>query len=545
MPSIAPSSGSCRRAPADTERQVQLREILRRRRAQESLHSYALSVQIPLSPNMPMDTLDEDLYGPARFLMPLHIATMLDVLQRTVSRPMGRAMIMMPPGSAKSSYTSVLLPTWVMGKIPKSRLITASYATPLAERQSRRAQQICKSPEYSLLWDDPITVTRDAAGDWALSNESEMIAAGLLAGITGNRATGWIIDDPVKGREDADSDLFQAKTLEEYQDSLLTRCLPGAWGVLIMTRWNENDLAGNILPPDYAGESGMVLCRDNLYWEIMNVPAKAEHADDPLGRKIGEYLWPDYFPPEHWQMFEKGETRTAQRTWSSLYQQRPTPVGNTSLDRTKIVWQDPKTFPPMALLRVAGYSDFAVTEKASADWTEHAVFGIDSQGEIYLLDAWSGQVTTDKGIDSLLAMAQRKNVRTWFDEKGVIHNSVGPALNKAMREKRIYLDVRPQSSNADKVSKVQGFIALANTGIVHMPNSGPLRRWAEMALAQVEAMPAGRNDDKADVLGLLGRTIDRILNAPQGPQPRKEGIKPYTAAWIEYEEKAPSDKRYR
>ena len=67
-------------------------------------------------------------------------------------------------------------------------------------------------------------MTRDAAGDWALSNESEMIAAGLLAGITGNRASGFIIDDPVKSREDADSDLFQAKTLAEYQDSLLTRC---------------------------------------------------------------------------------------------------------------------------------------------------------------------------------------------------------------------------------------------------------------------------------------------------------------------------------
>lgn len=542
------SSGSSLPLPAsraNPERAAAARELLRRKRAQTSLHSFALSIQVPLSPNPPFEDLDEDLYGPARFLMPLHIATMLDVLQRTVSRPMGRAMLMFPPGAAKSSYASVVLPTWVMGRNPKSRLITASYATPLAERQSRRAQQICKSPEYQLLWDDPIEVTRDAAGDWALSNESEMIAAGLLAGITGNRASGFIIDDPVKSREDADSDLFQAKTLAEYQDSLLTRCLPGAWGVLIMTRWNENDLAGNILPEDYAGQSGMVLCRDGLYWEVMNVPAKAEHADDPLGRKIGEYLWPEFYPPEHWQMFERGETRTAQRTWSSLYQQRPVPQGTTSLDRTRIVWQDPKTFPPRSLLHVAGYSDFAVTEKASADYTEHAVFGVDNSGEVYLLDSWSGQVTTDKSIDSLLAMAKRHNVRTWFDEKGVIHNSVGPALNKAMREKRIYLDVRPQSSNADKVSKVQGFIALANTGIIHLPNRGKDRIWAEQGLAQVEAMPAGKHDDKADVFGLLGRTIDQILNAPQGPRPKKEGIRPYSAEWVEYEDKRSTEKRYR
>jgi predicted phage terminase large subunit-like protein len=142
-------------------------------------------------------------------------------------------------------------------------------------------------------------------------------------------------------------------------------------------------------------------------------------------------------------------------------------------------------------------------------------------------------------------MASRNGVRTWFDEKGVIHNSVGPALNKAMREKRIYLDVRSQSSNADKVSKVQGFIAIANTGIVHFPNRGKDRIWAEQALAQVEAMPAGRHDDKADVLGLLGRTIDQVLNAPSAAAPRKEGIKPFSAAWIEYEDKPKAEARYR
>lgn len=512
------------------------RELLRRKRAQESLHSYALSIQIPLAPNPPFEELDEDAFGPARLFMPQHIALMLDVLQRTVTRPMGRAMLMLPPGTAKSSYASVVLPTWVMGKVPQSRLITASYATPLAERQSRRAQQICKSPEYGMIWDNNLVVTRDAAGDWALSNESEALAAGLTAGITGNRATGWIIDDPVKGREDADSEQFQSKTIEAYQNDLLTRVLPGCWGILVMTRWSENDLAGSILPEDYAGQSGMVLCRDGLFWEIFNVPAKCEHADDPLGRKIGEYLWTEFFPKEHWQMFERGESRVAQRVWSSLYQQRPAPQGSTTLDEAKIHYDKASAFPKRNMLRVAGFSDFAVTENASADWSEHAVFGVDADGEVWLLDSWSGQVTTDKSIESLLDMAARNGVRTWFDEKGVIHNSVGPALNKRMRERRVYLDVRSQSSNADKVSKVQGFIALANTGIIHAPSMGPHKVWMEQAIMQVKSLPAGRWDDKADVLGLLGRAIDQIMDAPQSPPPRKEGIRPFSAAWVEYNE---------
>ena len=528
-----------------SSKQELLRELLRRRRAQESLHSYALTIQVPLSPELPLDDLDEELTGPASLLLPIHLSKILEVLERTVKRPFGRCMIFAPPGAAKSSYTSVVLPTWVMGRTPKSRIILTSYAASLAERQSRRAQQIAKSPEFKLIWDEPMELTRDAAGDWALSNESEMIAAGLLAGITGNRASGAIIDDPVAGRQEADSEATQKATVEAYEDDLKTRLMPNAWVAFIMTRWNENDLAGHILPDDYAGQSGMVLCKDGLYWEILNIPAKAEHPDDPLGRQMGEYLWPEWFPEQHWKMYENSESRAGQRTWASLYQQRPVPMGNTTLDRSKIKWDDPKYWPPRQLMRIAGYSDLAVTEKASADWTEHATFGVDAQGEVYLLDTWSGQVTPDKGIDSLLDMAKRNNVRTWFDEKGVIHNSVGPSLNKAMREKRIYLDVRPQSSNADKVSKVQGFIAIANTGIVHFPSRGVHKIWAEQALSQVDAMPAGKHDDKADVLGLLGRTIDQIMNAPQAPPPRKPGLKPFSPEWVEFSDKPSSLPRYR
>jgi len=116
-----------------------------------------------------------------------------------------------------------------------------------------------------------------------------MLAAGLLAGITGNRGSGAIIDDPVPGRQEADSEAHQKATAEAYQDDLLTRLMPNAWLAFIMTRWNENDLAGQILPHDYAGQSGMILCQDGLYWEVLNIPAKCEHEDDPLGRKIGEY----------------------------------------------------------------------------------------------------------------------------------------------------------------------------------------------------------------------------------------------------------------
>jgi len=110
------------------------RELLRRKRAQTSLHSYFLSIQVPLSPNGPLD-LDEELMGPAHLLMPLHLSVILATLERTMNRPFGRCMIFAPPGSAKSSCASVVAPSWEMGRKPKSRIILTSYAADLAERQ--------------------------------------------------------------------------------------------------------------------------------------------------------------------------------------------------------------------------------------------------------------------------------------------------------------------------------------------------------------------------------------------------------------------------
>lgn len=530
---------------AEKERRLAgARELLRRARARESLHSYALSIDIPMAP-MPAMTLDEDLMGPARFYMPEHIALILDVLQRTVTRLFGRCIIMAPPGSAKSAYTSTVLPSWCLGRKPQTNIIQTSYASELAEKMSRRVQQICRSIEYRNIWEQPLELTREAVSDWQLSNESELRAAGITAGITGNRADGVIIDDPVAGRQEADSEANRKAVQDAYQDDVMTRLKPGAWLAMILTRWHEQDLAGQILPADYNGESGMILCRDGLYWEVLNLQAKCERADDPLGRKIGEYLWPEWFTPQHWQMFEKNETRQGQRTWSSLYQQRPTPQGSNTFDREWFRWEDPATFPPERMLRKAIISDWAVTESQSADWTEHACFGIDPNGEVYLLDTWSGQVTTDKSINALLDMAKRQNVRLAFDEKGVIHNSVAPALNKAMKTRKIYLRTVSIASTTDKIARVQSFQAIAEVGIVHLPDRGKHHTWATQMVDQLIALPAGRWDDKADVAGLLGRVIDQIRAGAGDPPPREPGIRAFTAKWLEWEDRPPNTVRYR
>lgn len=524
------------------------RELLRRRRALASLHSFALNIDIPTSPQAALEP-DEDILGPAASLMPLHHAAILAVAERTINKPFGRALIMAPPGTAKSTYISVVVPPYVLGRKGRQRIILTSYASSLAYRQSRRARQIAASPAYRQIMPGEPTIVKDADPEWTMTNGSELLAAGLTAGITGNRANGAIVDDPVAGREEADSPAMRKKTLDAYQDDLLTRLLPGAWLILIMTRWNEQDLAGEILPIDYQGQSGIVTCRDGLEWEVLNLPAKAEYHDDPLGRQIGDYIWPEYYPTKHWKMFENGQGPTRQRTWSSLYQQRPTPQGSGQFTREMFRFYD--ELPNGVRLAKVLCSDWAVTEGKN-DFTEHGVWGLSPEDDLYALDWFYEQCDTGKGVDTMLEMCSRHSIYLAFNEGGVIDKAVRPLINTRLRDwnakarqkssRSLYVDVRSLPSMADKLAKLAAFQGRAAVGKVWFPRYAP---WTERVIQQLLAMPAGRWDDAADVCGLAGRGLDQYHPPANPTLERKQGIKPFTAAWLEYEEPKKPDVRYR
>lgn len=527
-----------------------VRDLIRRKRCRESLHSFACSIDIPTAPRGAI-LPDEDLTGPASGLLAPHHSLILSLAQRVITKPggYGRGLVMAPPGTAKSTYISVVVPPWAMGREDGTRIIMTSYGSDLAHRQSRRARQICASQLYRDIWAKPIEVAKDADKEWSMTNRSEMLAAGLLAGITGSRANGAIIDDPVAGREEADSPTTRSRTLGAYQDDLLTRILPGAWIILIMTRWNEQDLAGEILPLDYKGQSGLITCRDGMEWDVLNLPAKAEHLDDPLGRKPGEYIWTDYYPPRHWQMFENGVGPERQRTWSSLYQQRPSPQGSGQFTRDMIKYYD--VLPDSARKGSNIFTgDYAVSVGKN-DFTEMGVWTLDHEDNLYARDWWYEQCDTGKGIEKTIELASRHNCRLGFNEGGVIDKAIRPAFIVAIRDHNakmrkegkppFYMDLRPIPSMQDKMAKLSSFQARCAVGKVFFPRTP----WAERVINQLLSMPAARWDDGADNCGLIGRGLEQF-HPPAAPRTeRKEGIKPYTAAWVEYQEDTKPAIRYR
>ena len=267
------------------------------------------------------DDEDCELFFPIETHLAVHHILHLRALQETSETPNGRLITLMPPGSAKTTYGSVVFPSWYLGKNRGSGLILTSYGDDLARKMGRKTRSIIRQPRYRRIFDTGLSGESQAADQFLLENGSAYMASSLFGGITGNRTRGAMVDDPVKGREAAKSELKRQATWEAFQDDLLTRLIPGGWLAITMTRWDEDDLGGRILPADWNGESGVFEGRDGMAWRVLCLQARCETHTDPLGRKIGEYLWPEWFGPDHWPQFERNKI-----TWASLFQQRPSPL---------------------------------------------------------------------------------------------------------------------------------------------------------------------------------------------------------------------------
>jgi predicted phage terminase large subunit-like protein len=480
--------------------------LAERRAARIDLASYASRVPVPGSP---IDDADENARIPLiESQQAEHHRLILREMQRCMQTRHGRLMVMAPPGSAKSTYATVVGPSWFLGTQTDRRVILASYGGDLARRHGRRTRQLLRSAESSGILQATIADDSRAADDFALTNGSEYIACGILGGVTGNRAHGIVIDDPIKGREAADSQVVRDTTFAAYEDDLLTRLIPGGWVVIIQTRWHEDDIAGRILPERWSGESGDILCRDGNVWRVLCLQAECQSPSDPLGRRVGDMLWPEWFDARHWEQFRRNR-----RTWSSLYQQIPAPAEGILFRADDMATYDRAPDD----LRIIGGSDYAVTPDGG-DWTEHGVAGIAPDGGVYLLDWWRGQTGPETWIERKIDMMARWKPLAWFGEAGPIRRAVESRMRQRMAERQVSCRLEWLASITDKQTRAQSIIATAGMGRVFWPRAA----WVPELQRQCLVFPAGQPDDGVDTLSVMGRGIDTLGRA----------LKPQTVAAI-------------
>ena len=293
-----------------------------------------------------------------------------------------------------------------------------------------------------------------------------MISRGVLSGITGMGADLMIIDDPIKNREEADSETHRSKIWDEWIDSFSTRLHPGAIVILILTRWHEDDLQGRLLSEEYGKP---------LPWQVYNLPLEAEE-DDVIGRAVGEPLWPERYGLEFIQ-----ERKRYPSSFNSLYQGRPTAAEGNLLKRAW--WQYYDTLPKMVHTIMS--IDATFKDEADSDFVCIQVWGKNG-ADMYLIDNLKARMNFPTTLQAIRNMV-RKHPKA--HAKLVEDKANGPAIISMLKnEIGGMIPVNPQGGKVARVNAVSPYI---ESGNVYLPRQAP---WVHDFVEECASFPQGKND---------------------------------------------------
>jgi len=397
----------------------------------------------------------------------------------------GRLVIEMPPRHGKTVTTSRFYPAWHLGRNPEHRVMLVSYGASLADKNSRAARNLIRSPYYQAIFPSvQLAADSRAVDSWDLSTvEGGVDALGIGGGATGKGAHILIIDDPVKNRAEAESETYRDRTWEAFTSDLYTRLEPGGAIVIMSTRWHMDDLTGRALQMD--GED----------WKRLRFPALAED-DDPLGRQEGDALWPARFPQD---VLLGVQSALGSYEFASLYQQRPIARTGGLFDPLKIEIVDHAP----ELERTVRFYDLAVTKKTTSDYTAGVKLGRAKDGRIVVLDVWRDRKELPDIHEAIVQNALIDGVETAIrleaEKAGVIE------LAFLLRDRRLSghrIDAVPPKG--DKYTRAGPFASRVNGGQVLMVRGA----WNRAFLDELAVFPAGAHDDQVDAASGAYEQVD-------------------------------------
>ncbi|WP_019969753.1 terminase large subunit domain-containing protein [Mycobacterium sp. 141] len=245
-----------------------------------------------------------------KFVITPTIRLLSDIAVRTVEQPDQRDIVTTPPRTGKSRLLAIWTAVWALSRNPDLEVVIVSYSDELAQAHSRAARRIIQ--EHGDYLGIRLAMDARAVGRWQVEGRAGgLLATGINSGVTGFGADLLLIDDPVKDAAEADSKAHRRRVISEYRSTLATRVHPGGSVLLVMTRWHERDLAGELLDsePDV--------------WTRTNIPAVAETGiPDALGRAPGVAMISALgFTPEH---YAAARRTSGERAWHALYMGNPT-----------------------------------------------------------------------------------------------------------------------------------------------------------------------------------------------------------------------------
>lgn len=431
----------------------------------------------------------------------------------------GRLLISVPPRHGKTEMVSRHFPAWVLGKLSDTRVILSSYGANLATDNSRAARSLVMSERYANIFgnratvDAPVELSSDSrsveAWDLAAPHRGGVVATGVGGGITGKGAHLMVIDDPFKNRKEAESEAYRRDVWEWWTSTARTRLEDGGAVIGMFTRWHADDWAGRLLRNMVTNPKAekWVAVTMMALWEPPVIPEGKTfevyqrdqqmngawiEAQDPLGRKPGEALWPQKYNEEDLALIREA---IGPYDWEALYQQRPySRTGN--LFRRE--WFGIIEEPPKDIVRRVRYWDKASTAGGGA-FSCGVLMGITEGGLIIVEDVNRGQwsaydreaeILRCAGVDSQRPGAY--TVTHHEQEPGSSGKDSAQATNAKLS--LAGFEAHFETVTGDKVVRAGPWSSSCEAGKVRLVRGG----WNEAFIEEHLAFPMGRLKDQVD-----------------------------------------------
>ena len=425
------------------------------------------------------------------FIHGRHHEIMADAFERVAKGDLKRLIINMPPRHTKSEFASYLLPAWFLGKYPDKKIIQTAHTAELAVGFGRKVRNLVNSADYKKVFPN-VSLQSDskAAGRWNTNQGGDYFAIGVGGAVTGKGADLLIIDDPHSEQEGASSDInVFNRTYEWYTSGPRQRLQPNGSIVVVMTRWHNKDLTGQVV--DASIKRGGA-----DQWEVIELPAIMPS---------GNPLWAEFWKMEELQAL-KAELPNSK--WMAQYQQDPTSEEGALVKREW--WQSWEGREPPDCEFVIQSWDTAFMKNQRADFSACTTWGVfykeDDDGmispNVILLDAYQERLE----FPDLKKMALEK-YRAYSPDACIVEaKAAGMPLIFELRAMGILVQEYTPSRGNDKISRVNAVSDLFASGVVYAPAT----RWAEEVIEQFAGFPNMEHDD------LVDSTTQALLRFRQG-----------------------------
>lgn len=411
------------------------------------------------------------------------IAEKLEAVERGECK---RLIIIMPPRHGKSELCSVQFPSWAIGRNKDRNIIEASYSADLATDFGRQVRNLIAGESYKHLFPN-VSLAEDsqAKGKWNTNGRGAYNAVGVGGATTGKGADILIIDDPVKNRQDAESETIRESTWAWYTSVARTRLSPQGAIIIPLTRWHDDDLVGRILKGENAHQ-----------WEVLHLPAIA--TKDEKYRKEGEALWPDHFSLE---ILQDTKRDIGSYDWSALYQGDPLDSDSQEFRRDCFVYKTEAELAEKTLNRYLTI-DLAFSDKETADNLGFCDNRVDTSNR-WNLRAWKRKLTPKDFIDYLFVLHRENNYLGIgiLDKHSQYTIVIKPFIEDECRKRNIFLPITTiATKETSKELRIRALLPRYLNHAVHHLEGACVDLEEELL-----RFPKGIHDDVADATaGMVG-----------------------------------------